>query len=111
MLYYSLVVSCLNNNFTYWLENKDNNKEIMKILNSIPEDSSVSASTFYLPHLSNRKYIYEIYYHENKLDIDYVVFDMRYEDELNSIDYYINNNYEIYIEKEGLILILKRKKT
>jgi len=106
--YYSFVIPTFKNNILDYKYNKENYKLIKKTLNAIPKDKSVSSSTFYLPHLTNRKELYEIYYHGNKTDIDYVVLDMRYKDELDSLEYYLNNGYKIVIEEKDIISILKK---
>ena len=49
-----------------------------ELLNTIPDDASVSCSTFLLAHLADRTEIYELAYHQNKPDVDYVVIDTRY---------------------------------
>lgn len=109
IMYYSLVITYFKSNLIEWNNNKENYKVIMNVLKKIPENSSVNASTFFVPHLSNRKEIYEVYYNKNKLDIDYVILDMRGEDNINIINYYLNNDYKKYIEDDGMLLILKKR--
>ena len=41
----------------------------------IPDDASVAASTFLVPHLSERKYLYEVYYTDK--ETGYVAIDLR----------------------------------
>jgi len=108
-IYYAYLIPDFKNNINNWNAYKNEYSELEKTLNKIPENKSVSASTFLVPHLSNRKYIYEIFYHENKLDIDYVIFDMRYEDNYETIEYYLNNNYKLE-KSSNLITILKKEK-
>ena len=64
-----------------------------------------------LPHVANREYLYEIDYHEDKPDVDYVVFDIRYgvsnSDKIHMANY-LENGYEIYQTYEGYITILKK---
>lgn len=47
-----------------------------EVIDSIPDDVSVTASTFLIPHLCNRDEIYEIYYTDH-IDTDYLVLDVR----------------------------------
>lgn len=84
------------------------------IAEQIPDDASVSASSFLIPRLYEREHIYEVKYHKDengayKTDTRYVVLDMRYADESNkAYDFYIENGYELVYEDEGLIKILKK---
>jgi len=108
IIYQAYLVPNLTNVAKEWKVNKEKYIELDRILKEIPENSSVSASALLVPHLTNRKYIYEIYYHENKLDIDYVIIDMRYDDNnQETIDHYLNNGYVLFLEKE-LVTILKK---
>ena len=79
------------------------------LLKEIPKEASVNASTFILPHLVNRDIVYEVYYHNDIPDIDYVVFDIRYNDYISHYENYINNGYTKYKELNNKILILKNK--
>jgi len=108
--YYCLVIPTLFDNIDTYKNNKEDYKIINNALKTIPTDASVSSSTFYLPHLTNRSIMYETYYHENKLDIDYVVLDMRYSDELKTLEFYKNNGYNVILDKKELITILKKDK-
>ncbi len=79
----------------------------------LPDDASVAASTFLIPHIYERDEIYEVSYHkendEYKTDIEYVVLDMRYRDEsLPIARFYLKNGYEISYYDEVNILILKK---
>ena len=84
------------------------------ITEQIPDDASVSASSFLVPRLYEREHIYEVKYHKDengayKTDTQYIVLDMRYADESNNAyDFYIENGYELIYEDEGLIKILKK---
>lgn len=94
-----------------WDEGKDTYTKMEDILDTIPEDASLNVSTFLLAHVADREYVYEIGYHQNKTDIDYVVFDLRYGmsgEDRRSMEHYLQNGYEIYEEHKGLILILKK---
>ena len=106
--YYCFVFPAFKNNITNYINNKNDYKIIKEALNKIPSTASVNSSTFFLPHLSNRKYLYEVYYHDNKTDIEYVVLDMRYIDELDTLNFYKNNGYNVIVEEKNLITILKK---
>lgn len=75
------------------------------VLADIPKDASLNVSTMLLAHVANRDVIYEVYYHENKPDIDYVVLDMRYDND-EYIEAYIEQGYEKDAKSRGDILIL-----
>ena len=47
-----------------------------EVIDAIPQDASVAASTFLIPHLADRTHIYEVYYTQHT-EFDYVVLDMR----------------------------------
>ena len=86
-------------------------KEEFQILNealeTIPEDASVKASTFFVPRIADRNEIYEI---KSKNETDYVVFDMRPNLVGETVELraeYIEKGYEFYKDIEGYILILK----
>ncbi len=76
-------------------------------LETIPDDASVKASTFYVPHIADRHEIYEI---NSKNETEYVVFDVRpalvhETDELRAE--YFAMGYEVYQDVENYVLILK----
>jgi hypothetical protein len=55
--------------------------------------------------------VYEITYHGDKADVDYVVFDIRYglsSADIKSKRAYLAQGYEIEREYEGKVLILRR---
>ncbi len=90
---------------------KDTYKKLDEILETIPEDASLNISTFLLPHVADREYVYEIDYHGDKTDVDFVVFDLRYSMSTatqNHMNAYLENGYEVDREHTGLVLILKR---
>lgn len=88
----------------------EKNENMESILKQIPQDASVIADTFLLPHLTNRDILYETYYVEveNK-NIDYVIFDDRFDDYLEFYNSYINLGYKEYKRYDGEIIILKNK--
>ena len=56
------------------------------VLDTLPHDASVTASSFLIAHIADRDEIYEINYHKDeggkiKTDTEYVVFDMRYKED------------------------------
>ncbi len=74
---------------------------------AIPEDASVAASTFLLPHIAERDVIYEIYYHRAEGDVDYAVIDARYQGYESDVSRYAANGYTVCAELEGLIVVMQ----
>ena len=77
------------------------------VLETIPDDASVKASTFLVPHIAQRNEVYEV---KSENETDYVAFDMRPSlvgetDQLRA--HYFEMGYEVYEEAENYVLILK----
>ena len=79
----------------------------------LPEDASVTCTTFLLAHISERDVIYEVNYHKEngvyKADTEYIVLDLRpgYDDDsLKIAEFYYANGYVKYYRDEGAVLIL-----
>ena len=75
---------------------------------TVPDDASVAASTYLLPHLADRDEIYEVHYHKNKPDIEYVVLDARYTSHEKFYEEYLEHGYTVVAELENCILVLKQ---
>ena len=108
-LYAFAVVPTLN----YYTERHREGKEIYarmeQILDEqIPKDASVNCSTFLLAHLADRSEVYEIGYHKDKPDVDYVVIDARYSDWRQAVNAYAAQGYEGVFYEKGRIAILKK---
>lgn len=91
---------------TYSADKEDFDK-ITEILDEIPEDASVTATTFFVPRLSDRDVIYEQYYH-SKVDTDYLVLDLRNttSTKVSEIEQpYIEAGYKVVAEEVGLIRV------
>ena len=58
------------------IKNREEHSAMDAVLEQIPDDASVTASTFLIPHICNRDVIYEVYYTEHT-DTDYLVLDVR----------------------------------
>ena len=89
-------------------KNKNELIKVEKLIKDIPKEASVNASAFMVPHLVNRDIIYEVYYHNDIPDTDYVVLDTRYIDYMKHYKNYIDNGYIKYKELENRIIILKK---
>ncbi len=110
-LYIVTVLPKLGSYTARWDQQKETFREMDAILDTLPEDASLSVSSMLLAHVADREVIYQIDYHGDKTDIDYVVFDARsgYFDKKAKAhrDTYLANGYTVYEEHEGMILILK----
>ncbi len=109
-LYTMLASPYLHTYVTRWEEGKDTYIEMEEILDTLPEDASLNVSSMLLAHVADRDVVYEINYHGDKPDVDYVVIDIR--SAMNEAtqkyhDAYIAQGYTVYEQHEGRILILK----
>ncbi len=94
-----------------WDKGKEMYEQMDAILDTLPEDASLNVSSMLLAHVADRDVIYQIDYHGDKPDVDYVVFDGRsgyYNDTAKKHrDAYLEQGYTVYEEHEGLVVILK----
>jgi len=90
---------------------KEENKELINLLENIPKKYSVRATTTYVPQLSMRR---EVYRYEADKITDVIVFDMRTEQNQNDyksdIELYLKKEYKVYKEIKGKVLVLISKK-
>lgn len=86
--------------------NMAEHRAMSQAIELIPEDASVSATTFLVPNLSQRDEIYEL--ESTKKVTDYYVLDLRYPTEQFSVEDYENENFETAY-KDKFIAIYKRK--
>ena len=92
-----------------WRISREYYKEMESFLEeNIPDDASVAASTYLLPHLADREEIYEVHYHKNKADIEYVVLDARYASHKTFYTQYLLHGYTVVAELENCIIVLKQ---
>ena len=99
----------LTENASYYFTYRDVWKSNDAALKMIPNDASVCASYEFCPHLSNRKVLYEEYYHKNKTDIDYVVLNIPTSEEIiynqTKLEYYLDNGYMEFYSTENIIIL------
>ena len=92
--------------FDVYKYDRERCNELDEVMATIPQEASVTASTFFVPHLANRDYIYEYPYNG---DSDYIILDMRFseykEDELDKIE---KNGYKEVSKKDKLYIIYKK---
>ncbi|HAS37033.1 MAG TPA: hypothetical protein DCS04_00145, partial [Ruminococcaceae bacterium] len=89
---------------------KANYDRITEVIEEIPDDASVTASTFLVPRLSQRKVIYEQYYHKT-VDTDYLVLDLRGSNSTKIAEIeqpYIDAGYKMIVNDEGLIRVYEK---
>lgn len=89
---------------------KDSYDRITQVLDDIPEDASVTASTFFVPRLAKRAVIYEQYYHSS-VDTDYLVLDLRGANSVKIAEIeqpYIDAGYKMIVDEENLIRVYAR---
>lgn len=105
-IYLASVVPRLQTYTSNWLNNSETYTQMEEILDAVPQDASVACSSFLLAHLSDRDEIYEVYYHENKPDVDFVVLDARTDSYRQYERAYLRQGYTLWREYDGLIVIL-----
>ncbi|MBE6573325.1 MAG: DUF2079 domain-containing protein [Ruminococcaceae bacterium] len=106
-LYITLVAPMISRYSDMYSENKDSYKSMSKVLEEIPEEASVSCSTMLAARLSDRDEIYQIEYHGNETDVDYVVFDKRYKVDYNIVYAYKKEGYSVIKETNELMIMEK----
>ena len=108
-LYLMTVVPKLNTYTERWEDNKETYAQMEAILDTVPEDASVSCSTFLLAHIADRDVIYEVGYHKDKPDVDFVVLDARYSSYKTTMLTYLRHGYTVWAQHDGLIVILQKE--
>ena len=95
-----------------WEKGKETYQQLDVLLDTLPEDASLNISTMLLAHVADRDEIYEINYHGDKPDVDFVVFDCtsgRFDSKAQAHrDAYLAQGYSVYEEHQGLLLILEK---
>lgn len=90
-------------------ENMEQNMEIFRLLETIPEEASVRASTWFVPALSQRKEIYDL---EEDVEADYIIMDMRSDSARETAEKYMDKfmdmGYVLYETIPEKIVILRK---
>ena len=113
LLMYTVYVMPYYNTYTErWESGKETYEQMEAILDSLPEDASLNVSTFLLAHVADRDEIYELNYHGDVADVDFVVLDLRYEDNKLAAHRraYLRQGYTVFETYDGLIEILAAPK-
>ena len=103
------VTPVFSNYRTRWVRDKETFAKMEEILDTVPDDASVCCATFLLAHLADRAEIYELAYHNNEPDVDYVVIDARYSNWEKYQRAYLAQGYETEANYPGLIVILRKR--
>ena len=104
ILYMVTVVPKLAGYVAVYEDGKDMYAEMEQTLDTIPKDASVCASSVLIPHISDRKILYDANHHKNKPDVDFVVLDNRYNVE-STVSAYEENGYEICFESDYITIL------
>lgn len=94
-----------------WKEKKDDYKKIEAMLETIPEDASVAATSMYVTHLANRTEVYELNYHAPSAEavkddvVDYVVIRTATDSSYRKI--YEDKGYTVWQEFDGHVILQK----
>ncbi len=107
-IYLVLVVPKLDTYVDRWEKNKEDYVRMDAILDTIPDDASVACSTRLLARLADRDEIYELYYHGNEGDVDYIIYDLRYDVDEKQYEAFISQGYKVREKHDGLIVILEK---
>ncbi len=108
-LYLVTVIPKLSTYTNRMQSNRATYEAMEQFLDTVPSDASVVCSSFLLAHIADREEIYELNYHDNKPDVDYVVLDARDKKHITYQNAYLKQNYALDSELPGLIVILKKQ--
>jgi hypothetical protein len=104
--------------YSTYADRYENNKDIYERIDYaleevLPEDASVTCSSFLLAHISSRDTVYEVNYHkengEYKTDTEFIVLDIRSGYAKTSLEiacYYRSKGYVKYYYDKDAVLIL-----
>ena len=107
-LYLITVVPKVNSYTKNYEDGKEKYVKMEEALDSIPKDASVVCSSFLLAHLADRDEVYELNYHANEGDVDFVVFDGRYSIDSDQYNAYLDQGYELWEDEDNFVVILKK---
>ncbi len=104
--------------YATYADRYEKNKELYSRLDYaleevLPEDATVTCSSFLLAHISDRDTIYELNYHKEnniyKIDTEFIVLDIRSgyaEASLKAAEFFVEEGYTEYYRDNGAVLIL-----
>ena len=82
---------------------------IEEVVKKVPEDASLSAATFILPHLTDREILYQVNgrLYETEGRTEYVILDLRYEEFASLYPIYDEAGYETVYFNPGAAVLLR----
>lgn len=89
-----------------WEEKKEIYLQMDEILDSIPAEASVACPGYILPHIADRREVYELHYHGNAGDVDYIVLDGRSSVDEKQLKTFLSQGYVVW--QEDLLIVLKK---
>lgn len=72
----------------------------------VPEDTSVTATAFFVADFSNHDVVYELERTENKTE--YYVIDLRQDNDKHSVDDYLTDDYETLYYEPDVVAVFRR---
>ena len=93
-----------------WAEREETFTKMEEILDTIPEDASVVCTYSLLAHVADRDEVYDIDYHGDVINTDYVIFDTRYGYNQEKYQSILDQGYTVKEEHPGLMIILEKAK-
>lgn len=107
MMYVVTVVPHFNYYTSLYRENQETYARMEELLDTIPDDASVIASSVLIPHLAERTHIYEDVYHPTP-DAEYIVVDLRpYPHYTGYREIAVDYGYRIHTYEEDLLVIFQ----
>lgn len=104
-------ISCISDRSVYYndyMKYHEKVEEVRTLLKKIPEEASVSSSTFYLPVIAQRN---EIYRYKDGDEMDYIVLTLSGSEKdtnLRKADEYMKKNYQLFGKIEDRIIVLEK---
>jgi len=105
-LYITVVIPKLTSYTDRWENGQETYERMEAILDSVPEDASVNCTSFLLAHMADRDVIYEVNYHKNKPDVDFVVLDVRSDAQTKTRRAYMSEGYTLWAEYKEIVILV-----
>ena len=103
-------VWCRNDYFASYINERRYYDSVRIMIESIPEEASVSSDTFYCATASRRRVLYDISETDHITETDYVILDLRTESGREKSDVFeYDPGYERYYGIDGRIAIYRKK--
>ena len=104
-------ISCISDRSVYYNDYVNYHEKIdeaRELLEKIPEEASVSSSTFYLPVIAQRD---EIYRYKDGDEMDYIVLTLSGSEKdtnLRKAEEYMEKNYQLFGKIEDRVIVLEK---